>query len=336
MRLLYIAAGSKTLSEVDPNMISAFQQLQKERPSFAFKAVSSRREPLQRLQATIDSFRPDVVIAFKGASSPVIVERLKSKGIPVGLFVVDDPHNLKKHKQKARSFDFVMTQEASCVPFYRRHKKPALHLPLAVNPEKYYPRAVAKKYESDICFVGSALPVRLALFDKLAPFLQKKKFVIVGRWWEQLKKYAQLQRHIRNETIPPDEVAKYYNGAKIVLNIHRDNNDAVPKTHRNGNSYNLPTYTPNNRTFDIAACRAFQLTSARRDIKNFYAPNEEIVCFDGIADLKQKINYYLAHEQERKRVAALAYERTMREHTYVNRLREFVKQLEVTVVKKRN
>ncbi|MDR6225278.1 CgeB family protein [Desmospora profundinema] len=275
-------------------------------------------------------FKPDIILVLRGSLPPYAIKQLrKISQAQIGLWEVDDPYNFRNHIKKLPPYHFMITQDSSCVSYYRRLKKTCLHLPLAVNPNLYHPFKVPKEYQYDICFIGSALPIRLKYFDELTPFLLKKNFIIIGQWWEQLKNYNKLKPHIINRTIPPSEVAKYYNGAKIVLNIHRTPNDI------NQNHLNIPAYTPNNRTFDIAACRAFQLISRRRDLKKFYELDEEIISFKRLRDLKQKIEYYLDHDEERNRIASQAYERTMKDHTYSVRLRYLIHLLEKRILGKK-
>ncbi|MBA4494479.1 glycosyltransferase [Paenactinomyces guangxiensis] len=282
-----------------------------------------RRESPQHLLARIQAFRPDFILSFRGSCLPgTAVYKLRSLGIPIGVWVVDDPYRLKTHEKLVRPYDLVITQDRRSVSIYKSLKKAALYLPLAVNPEKYKPMVVPDKYKSDICFVGSAFPVRLHFFDTLTPLLLKKKTFIIGQWWNRLKNFQQLKHCIYNKPIPPSEVIKYYNGAKIVLNIHRTPND------RKDNPRNIPAFTPNNRTFEIAACRAFQLTTWRRDLDRLYVPDKEMASFRTLKELREKIHYYLKHDDERERMAVKAYQRTLRDHTYYVRLRYLLHLLE--------
>jgi len=73
------------------------------------------------------------------------------------------------------------------------------------------------------------------------------------------------------------------------------------------------------RNFEVPGCGGFLLTSSADDLETYYELDKEIVCFDGIADLTEKIKYYLAHEDERESVARRGYERTLGEHTYERR-----------------
>lgn len=323
MRLLFITSGRTSLSHLDPNMIDAFRQLSQEMGRFQCDVFHYKAEPLKRLTEKVRCTRPDVILVSRGYWLPSsIVSHLRTFGIPLGLWVVDDPYNIRIHERLAQPYHFVVTQEASCLSHYRQKNKRCLYLPLAVNPKKYAPARVSAKYRSDVCFVGSGLPERIRVIDRLAPFLLQKKFILIGRWWERLTRYEQLKRHIVNHPIAPREAAYYYNGAKIVLNIHRTDNDV------GDNPTRIPSFTPNNRTFDIAACQAFQLVSHRRHLNRFYELEKEIVSFKNLPELKRKIDYYLAHDDARETIAARAYGRTIAEHTYVERLRPFVGALE--------
>lgn len=340
MRLLYITSGcgfsfSPTMSDEDRNVIHAFHKIERKRKGFQLETFSLKKESLDRLRSRIQSFRPDIILVFKGFRFPhSLVQRIRRQGYRIGIWLVDDPYRLKTHRTLVAPYSFVLTQEASCVPFYRKIGKPSLHMPLAVDTEKYVPLdALPKKYYSDICFIGSGFPARIHTFDRLAPYLKKKRFWIIGQWWNRLKSYPVLKHGIINQPIPPSEVIKYYNGAKIVLNIHRTHND------RGENYLNLPAITPNNRTFEIAACGAFQLASARQNMHQYYPP-DELITFNGWKDLQMKLDYYLRYPHERERIAKRALERTRAHHTYtvrltnlIHKLNQYVKQTKRTTIR---
>lgn len=331
MRLFFISSGcgfpfQRYLSNEDTNMIQVFQSLSRQRPHFRFRVFQLIREPIENLWRGIHSFKPDVILVCRGSRlRSSTVWKLRRFRVPVGVWLVDDPYRLQTHERLVKPYHFVITQDSSAMGFYRKKGKICFHLPLAVNPTKYRPMRVPRKYRSDICFIGSGFPARLHTFNRLTPLLMRHRVVIGGQWWEKLKHYRRLKRKIINRPIPPSEVVKFYNGAKIVLNIHRTSND------RGDNHLHLPAYTPNNRTYEIAACRAFQLTTYRRDLDRHFRQGE-IVHFQGVDDLRRKIEYYLAHPEERERIAASAYHRTLREHTYKKRLTQLLDMLHKQVL----
>lgn len=319
MRMLYISSGcgfefQNHLSDEDANILAALQALERQRSDFRFERFLIRRDKRKDLFLKIKKFRPDFILSFRGSFLPAsYVYQMRKMRIPVGIWVVDDPYRLQTHKDLVKPYNLVITQDSNSVSYYQDQGKKVIHLPLAVNPDKYRPMKVDEKYKSDLCFVGSAFPIRIRYFDQLTPILLSNKTKIFGQWWEKLKNYSKLKGCISNKPIPPEEVIQYYNGAKIVLNIHRTNND------RQDNPRNIAAYTPNNRTFEIAACRSFQLATWRRDLYDHFS-EDEMASFRNLRDLEDKIRYYLAHENERQNMAVKAYQRVLRTHTYQERL----------------
>jgi spore maturation protein CgeB len=76
----------------------------------------------------------------------------------------------------------------------------------------------------------------------------------------------------------------------------------------------------NPRTFEIAACGAFQLVDYRSELPDVFTPGEEIVCFRDLEELRNQIGYYLEHPDERRRIAEKARSRVLKEHTYQARM----------------
>ncbi|MDQ0417057.1 spore maturation protein CgeB [Croceifilum oryzae] len=335
MRIFFISSGcgfefQNHLSDEDSNILAGLQSIGKKRTNFHFEKFMIRQDKRKELIPKIKEFRPDFILVFRGPFLPAhYVKSLRKMKIPVGIWVVDDPYRLKTHKELVQPYNLVITQDSNSVPFYQELGKTVIHLPLAVNPDKYRPMNVGEKYQSDICFVGSAFPIRIRYFDQLTPILLKNKTKIIGQWWEKLKNYSKLKKCILNNPIAPEEVIKYYNGAKIVLNVHRTNND------RKDNPKNIAAHTPNNRTYEIAACKAFQLTTWRTDLYQHFA-EEEIASFHTLDELKEKIHYYLSHKEEREEMAAKAYQSVRRMHTYQKRIHDLLEYLEGHVHYKKN
>ncbi len=81
------------------------------------------------------------------------------------------------------------------------------------------------------------------------------------------------------------------------------------------------------RNFEVPACGGFLLSGFADDLGRYYRIGEEIVCFSGVDDLVAKAQHYIAHPEERRRVARAGYERTRREHSYVHRFAEIFEKL---------
>ena len=55
------------------------------------------------------------------------------------------------------------------------------------------------------------------------------------------------------------------------------------------------------------------------ELSLYFDIGKEIVCYNGIVDLINKIKYYLEHEYERLEIAERGYQRFLNEHTYEKR-----------------
>jgi spore maturation protein CgeB len=62
-------------------------------------------------------------------------------------------------------------------------------------------------------------------------------------------------------------------------------------------------------------------------LEDYYKIGGEVVCFNDTDDLIQRVEYYLSHESERASIAQAGYERTLRDHTYVQRFNEIFKKI---------
>jgi spore maturation protein CgeB len=181
----------------------------------------------------------------------------------------------------------------------------------------YRPKAVPMSNRRDVCFVGSGYWNRVHFFDSITAFLIKRNVCISGQWWERMQNYIKLKPMIRlNHWMGSEETADFYNGTKIVINLHRTYDDAT----FNNNSRLIHAVSPNPRTFEISGCGVLQLTDIRADLTRFYTPGQEIATYGSAEELMDKIDYYLNHDEERRELAIRGLNRSMREHTFTNRL----------------
>jgi spore maturation protein CgeB len=82
------------------------------------------------------------------------------------------------------------------------------------------------------------------------------------------------------------------------------------------------------RVFDCLAAGGFVITSYKKVVEEFFktsGPGQEIVMFSNEKELRDKIDYFLAHDGERKEIAARGREQILAEHTYKNRVDEIIK-----------
>jgi spore maturation protein CgeB len=162
-------------------------------------------------------------------------------------------------------------------------------------------------YSCDLSIVGSWYPYRQEMISPLSGY----DFKIWGKGWGcapgELKKLWQGKEAVGNEQ------ALAFNATDININTsHLQDVEGV-----------------NQRVFDIAGCGAFQLSPWQSDLPNLFDTQKEIIPYKNKKELKDLVDYYLKHENERREIARRAQEKAYREHTYKYRLRQILSLLKI-------
>lgn len=82
------------------------------------------------------------------------------------------------------------------------------------------------------------------------------------------------------------------------------------------------------RTFEVPARRSLLITQHTPHLDMYYAEGREIVVYEGIPDLVEKIRYFLDHDAEREAISEAGYQRTARDHTYEQRFTRLFAQMD--------
>ena len=128
-------------------------------------------------------------------------------------------------------------------------------------------RKIDCKKDLDVVFVGAILPRRKMILDRLQ---QKFPVAVI--------------------TAFGNEMADVFNRAKIVLNLHAENQ--------------LDTET---RVYEALGCGAFVMTE-RLSEESPFVSGQHLVEVENIDDLEKKLVYYLANEQERRQIACQGHQ----------------------------
>jgi len=75
----------------------------------------------------------------------------------------------------------------------------------------------------------------------------------------------------------------------------------------------------NYRTFETTGCSTLLLTNYTPNLEKLFKINEEIVVYDSLNDLNEKVLYLLNNEKERIQVEIAGYKRSKKDHTYNQR-----------------
>lgn len=291
----------------------------------AFKALNIQYlalhplEERERLKMKVESFRPDAVLTLVGYSVPQgFMQWLRQKGIKTAVWLTEDPYYTDRSLKTIPSFDVIHSISKQSVEYYKQLGfKDVFHTALGTDLNTYQRRPM-KQYEADLCLVGYPYKERVNLVNRLLTETNYS-LVLAGDWQRKLPSTIDKERVKLFKWRKPQIVASLYSSAKIVLNLHRS-----PVKDFNENSANIINTSINNRTFDVAACSAFQLIDWKDDLPAYFIPDEEIVAFHSSDKLFEQIDFYLQEPLLRKSIARKGHERVIREHTFLHRIEKIL------------
>ncbi len=187
----------------------------------------------------------------------------------------------------------------------------ASFLPQACDVKTYFPIADSKK-DIDILFVGNLYfyPNRQKTIQKIIETFPERKIKVIGEykpWYKGLLKciFRENRDIYTNHNVSPEEVNKYYNRSKIVLNIHREDQ-------KNG---------ANPRLFEICGSGAYQISDSNPYIESIFH-NGEIGLFKDNNGLIKVISESLAHDKSAN--AQKAHKIVIQHHTYECRMQQML------------
>ena len=304
-----------------------------EAPSFhsAFNALKDLRvcnERLDSLQdaflqvisqcilAKVEAFSPDLVLCLAQAPmSRAALKHLRQNGVPTAMWFVEDFRLFTYWRAFAPYYDIfaVIQKEPFLSELAAIGVANALYLPLAALPSLHRPLelgpAEQKEFGAEVSFMGAGYPNRREAFARLAG----PGFKIWGTEWEGEPRLAPFVQR-GGGRISSEDCVRIYNATAVNLNLHSSvRADALVS----GGDFVNP------RTFELAACGAFQLVDRRSLMPELFG-EDELALFDSLEELKEKMAYYRERPEERKAMAARARARVLAEHTYAARMQSLL------------
>ena len=129
---------------------------------------------------------------------------------------------------------------------------------------------------------------------------------------------CQLPESVIHGILPESSLDALFIGSQINLGFTRmtgDNPDLLGKTHTKL------------RDFEVPLAGGFYLVEKVPEYADLFKPGVEVETWETVAELSEKIKYYLDHPDERKEIAAEGKRRAIADHTWEKRFSIFFNEL---------
>ncbi|WP_028575633.1 glycosyltransferase [Desulfonatronovibrio hydrogenovorans] len=208
-------------------------------------------------------FEPDLVIQQETLGPRVLLAGLDLFSCPKIYWSIDTHLNFFWQKIYGRYFDLVLTTQKSWKKRFREHSIEAQWLPWFGCDREWVPW---NKREHDVSFVGRITryrEVRKWMADFLQEYYQAR--VVKSLPFKQMLDLYASSRCVPNESIAGEV---------------------------------------NFRIFEATSCGALVFSQRlMEEMEDIYLPDQEVVVFENVLELKEKMDYYLANPEMARKIA---------------------------------
>jgi spore maturation protein CgeB len=207
----------------------------------------------------------------------------------------------------AYSRDIGMAEKLAYCGAKRADFWPLALFDAACDPDATEETLFARERDIDVVFVGALHPNKMPLLATVKKAFGRR---CILRGLTSLKKNAYF--NVRYgwpgwiRPLPFQAYVPLYQRAKIGFNVH------------NRGDYTVGSF----RLFDLPGNGVMQISDGGPYLDAFFTVGDEIATYRDADDLVDRIRYYLAHDDERLRIARNAYRRVMADHRIRHRLHE--------------
>lgn len=250
---------------------------------------------------------PDLVVVVSGFYvTGETLNILRARRMPVAVIFTESPYEDDDQAHLAAFADFAIVNDPTNLDLFRQHNPNTHWMPHAWDPRVHRRQVVGKEYRSDVCFVGSGFPSRVATLE--AVDWRGIDFALAGHWFSLTddSPIRPFLTHPIDCCCPNDEAAKLYSGTKLGLNIYR----------REAQRPELSAgWAMGPREVELAAIGVPFITEPRGENRERFP---YLPTFDDPVDLSEKLRWWLGHDIERqalgRRLQAAVADQTFDEH----------------------
>ena len=257
------------------------------------------------LAAQLRYYQPDVVQVFSGVRVSVpMLRRLrlaKRKWVCQWACRIQDDYPFSEYDQ-------ILTTATNFMEEFQRRGNASCLVQHAFD-ERIDSRLEAAAETGAVLFIGSFSPHHERRRKLLEEVAQRIPLDVYGEGREYLPSTSPLQACWRGSATFGLEMYRLCSRYRIVLHVPGDAGWV---------------FAGAKRLFEVTGTGSMLLTSMQPGLEKYFDIGREIDAFRDAAEAAEKIRYYLDHDKQRRNLAAAGRRRTLRDHVYSIRMKEWL------------
>ncbi|EDY19605.1 conserved hypothetical protein [Chthoniobacter flavus Ellin428] len=255
---------------------------------------------------------------YDACVEPAVIDAIRGLGIATVNWFCNASYQLHLVSGLAPHYDWCLVPEHFRLDDYRALGARPIYCQEAANPRTYQPCEVPLEF--DVAFVGQCYADRPDIVLWLRE--QGLDVRVWGARWEYhvpppsrnplrhwLGNSRGLPAHAVGGVLDDASLVQLYSKARINLGFATV-----------GDNRNAPRVTQVRlRDFEVPMSGGFYLAEHSDELAEFFTPGVEIETWRTREELLEKCRHYLAHDDQRRAIAAAGRARALREHTWEHR-----------------
>lgn len=324
MKILGAWSHAKNPDEpLAPQLVAAMAELGHEvvtLDNYGIRAALGQQGLQEALAEAVAFYRPDVLwlLCPYDELDRTFLDDLRSEGLLILSTSGDDELYHPGYRQDSRleawiqrhyhGLDVVgVNSRFVCEAGQRSGSARFFHVPQAIDPRPFLATEPGDPLY-DVSFVGQAYPERIAMIRHLVA--AGLPVALFGRGWDQVPDLApHAHGFVTTETM------------KQVFARSRINLSFCLAAGSSGMVHSKA------RTYEIAACGGFQISTWDPELATCFEPETEIAFYRDADDLVAQIRHHLAQPELTRAAGLASRQRVFRDHTHAQRLRPLFEHL---------
>lgn len=255
------------------------------------------------LTAQVKNYRPDVLhIQNMNGTSPTFLREVR----PYIKLITGQIACPISQDADFSEYDLVLSSLLNFVEKFKRDGLTSKYFKLGFEP-RVLTKLKKQSFHYQAAFIGGLSEAhvdRIRLLEEIA------KFPELDVWGYGI-----------NELDPKSPVLTVHHGNAWGLEMYNIlfNSKIALNNHINVSE----NYANNMRLYEATGVGSLLLTEYKDNLKTLFEPGREVVTYNSAEECVELIKYYLENEEERKSIACAGQQRTLNEHTYYERMKEF-------------
>jgi len=286
--------------------------------------VEAQRCYCNNAKESLVTFRPDLTIVV--APFRISVRHLmgiKDESQILVSIHLEDPWALRQNLDRARFFDWIVTNERGCVDAYRKEfekfgkkTKKIICMPsLSAKFERKQKQNKIRSGNLQLCFLGHPYPSRIRFFRKLLNSDRDFPLVVAGPEWERY-----LPEHIAFSDWSYEKGIKLMQKSGATLALNRDGHDC-------GKFSDLVPVTPSRGFQEMYSGALVFSDKKRREYRRHFLDGgnfQEIITFNNVEDLIEKFHGIQKDRTLLRQISERGHRRAQQNFTYKTRLSKLI------------